>query len=78
MKRIETACVDCPPEKVCRGSACPNRRPVTTYVCDECGIEGEREDFRVFGDKELCAECFLEAAWSAAKMPEEVNERGDY
>lgn len=77
MKRNTPFCVCCPPERGCLGRACPNRRAVTWY-CDSCGAEGEREDFRVFGDKELCAECFLEAAWSAAKMPEEVNEREDY
>ena len=72
MRRKDPYCVACPPEMGCLGRACPNRRPVATYVCDSCGEEGERSDLRMLGGEALCKDCFLESAWENADEPQET------
>ena len=53
--KYEDACVGCPQEIGCMGSACPYRN-VAVYVCDQCGDELGEDIYEVDGDM-LCEDC---------------------
>ena len=60
MISYEDECVCCPPEIGCLGSVCPNRN-VPHYYCDECGMEFDKKELRVWYDKtHIFKECLLD------------------
>lgn len=58
MVRFENQCVDCPPERGCLGSACPNRN-VPICECDNCRDEMDADDLYDYDGEMLCGPCVL-------------------
>lgn len=59
MIKKENLCVDCTAVGLhCRGSACPNNKPVPVHVCGQCG--DVLDDVYEVDGEELCEDCLKE------------------